>query len=103
MCSLWAIVSTVQVKSMLNDLPDKTDLNPFLPDIEVARLARTILRYKETPRFKHWAMIFVWQFPSMTMAYSWVTFLCGLTVYMCDPFIRRLAWQSRHKVSTWTQ
>lgn len=100
LCAIWAIISTVQTKSILDDLPAKEDLNASLTDAEVMRIQRTILRYEHTPAFQHWIMLFIWQFPSMTMAYSWVTFLAALTVHVCDPFIRRSPWSDKNKVRT---
>jgi hypothetical protein len=44
-------------------------------------------------------MLFIWQFPSMTMSYAWVTFLSGLTVYVCTPFITETGWTKHRKVS----
>lgn len=98
LCSIWAIISSVQMKSILDDLPAKEDLDATLADLEVARMQHTILRYRRTPAFQHWIMLFIWQFPSMTMAYSWVTFLLALTVHICEPFIRRAPWSEKHKV-----
>lgn len=98
LCAIWAIISTIQTKSILDDLPAKEDLNANLADGEVARVQHTILRYKRTPAFQHWVMLFIWQFPSMTMAYSWVTFLSALTVHVCDPFLRRSPWSDKNKV-----
>jgi hypothetical protein len=98
-CSICAIVTSIQTKSLLDDLPDREQLDGSLPEIEVQRMRRTILRYKKTPGIKHWIMVFVWQFPSMTTAYAWCTYLIGLTVYLCSPFIRRLPWDDQHKVS----
>lgn len=98
LCAIWAIISSIQTKSILDDLPAKEDLDVSLADIEVTRLQRTILRYKRTPAFQHWVMVFIWQFPSMTMAYSWVTFLAALTVHVCDPLIRRSPWSDENKV-----
>jgi hypothetical protein len=84
---------------MLDDLPSREQLNvSCLSESEVRRMQRAILRYKNTPGIKHWIMVFVWQFPSMTMAYAWCTFIAGLTVYLCSPFIEGLPWQDRHKV-----
>lgn len=100
LCAIWAIISTIQTKSILDDLPAKEDLNASLADVEVTRVQHTILRYKRTPSFQHWTMLFIWQFPSMTMAYSWVTFLSALTVHVCDPFIRRSPWSDKSKVLT---
>ncbi|KAF9699138.1 hypothetical protein EKO04_003046 [Ascochyta lentis] len=99
LCAIWAIISTIQTKSILDDLPAKEDFNTSLADIEVARIQRTILRYKRTPAFQHWIMLFIWQFPSMTMAYSWVTFLLALTVHVCDPFIRHSSWSDKNKTA----
>ncbi|KZM19832.1 uncharacterized protein EKO05_0004222 [Ascochyta rabiei] len=99
LCAIWAIISTIQTKSILDDLPVKEDLNTSLADIEVTRARRTILRYKRTPAFQHWIMLFIWQFPSMTMAYSWVTFLLALTVHVCDPFVRRSPWSDKNKTA----
>jgi hypothetical protein len=62
-------------------------------------MRRAILRYKETPGIKHWVMLFVWQFPSMTAAYAWCCYLSGLTLYLCTPFIQKLEYGDRHKVS----
>lgn len=98
LCAIWAIISSIQTKSILDDLPAKEDLDISLADVEVTRVQRTILRYKRTPAFQHWVMLFIWQFPSMTMAYSWVTFLAALTVHICDPFIRRAPWSDKNKV-----
>lgn len=98
MCSIWAIVTTIQTKSILDDLPAHEELNASLPEYQVQRMQRAILRYKKTPGINHWIMVFIWQFPSMTMAYAWCTFLSGLTVFMCTPFIRGTPWQDCHKV-----
>lgn len=98
LCAIWAIISSIQTKSILDDLPAKEDLDVSLADAEVTRLQRTILRYKRTPALQHWIMVFIWQFPSMTMAYSWVTFLAALTVHVCDPLIRRTPWSDKNKV-----
>jgi hypothetical protein len=61
-------------------------------------MRRVILRYKRTPGVGHWVMLFIWQFPSMTMSYAWVTFLSGLTVYVCTPFITEMGWTKHRKV-----
>lgn len=66
--------------------------------MEVQRMQRTILRYKKKPGLKHWIMLFIWQFPSMTMSYAWFAFIVGLTVYVCTPFFKGLPWQDEHKV-----
>lgn len=97
-CSIWAIITSIQTKSILDDIPDREQLNQRLPDCELKRMRRVILRYKRTPGFGHWTMLFIWQFPSMTMSYAWCTFLTGLTVYICTPFIRREKWGDNHKV-----
>ncbi|KAF3035604.1 hypothetical protein E8E11_001477 [Didymella keratinophila] len=99
LCAIWAIISSIQTKSILDDLPAKEDLDVSLADTEVTRLQRTILRYKRTPAFQHWVMVFIWQFPSMTMAYSWVAFLAALTVHVCDPLIRRSPWSDKNKTA----
>ncbi|KAH7078818.1 hypothetical protein BKA63DRAFT_251805 [Paraphoma chrysanthemicola] len=99
LCSIFAIITSIQTKSMLDDLPSREQLTSALPDNEVQRMRQTILRYKRTPGIKHWIMVFVWQFPSMTMTYAWCTFIAGLTVYICTPFIQRLPWQDRHKIA----
>lgn len=118
-CAISAIITGIQTKSILDDLPSHKQLESTLslPDAELQHMRRTILRYKKTPGLKHFIMIFLWQwvthafesdgkklipsvrFPSMTMAYSWCCFLAGLTVYICNPFITRLPWQDRHKVT----
>ncbi|KAF2007245.1 hypothetical protein P154DRAFT_569134 [Amniculicola lignicola CBS 123094] len=98
-CSIWAVVTSIQTKSILDDLPDKDELSLFLPEPEIKRVRKVILRYKKTPGFGHWIMMFIWQFPSMTMSYAWCTFLSGLTVYVCTPFVRNEAWDNRHKVA----
>jgi hypothetical protein len=83
---------------MLDDLPSHERLEgSTLSEIEVQRMQHAILRYKQTPGLKHWIMVFVWQFPSMTMAYAWCTFIAGLTVYLCSPIIENLPWQEKHK------
>jgi hypothetical protein len=61
-----------------------------LPEVEVKCMRRVILQSKKTPGLKHYAMMFAWPFPGMTMSYAWVTFLSGLTVYICTPFIRNV-------------
>ncbi|KAH7402742.1 hypothetical protein BKA66DRAFT_436143 [Pyrenochaeta sp. MPI-SDFR-AT-0127] len=98
-CAISAIITSIQTKSILDDLPAREQLNSSLSEIEVLRMQRTVLRYKRTPGIKHWVMMFIWQFPSMTMAYAWVAFLCGLTVHLCTPFIHRMPWQDRHKIA----
>ncbi|KAF2681363.1 hypothetical protein K458DRAFT_83901 [Lentithecium fluviatile CBS 122367] len=99
-CSIWAVITSIQTKSILDDLPSKEAMISSLPESEVQRMQRTILRYRKTPGISHWIMIFIWQFPSMTMSYAWATFLAGLTVYICNPFIRDAPWGIRHKVCT---
>ncbi|KAF1913939.1 hypothetical protein BDU57DRAFT_328015 [Ampelomyces quisqualis] len=98
-CSIFAIITSIQTKSMLDDLPSREQLSGPLPDIELQRMQRAILRFKKTPGLRHWIMVFIWQFPSMTMAYAWCTYLAGLTVYICSPFLRKLPWQDRHKIA----
>jgi hypothetical protein len=97
-CSIFAIVTSIQTTSMVDDLPSREQLNETLPEMDVQRMQRTILRYKKTPGIKHWIMMFIWQFPSMTMAYAWCTYVAGLTVFLCSPFIKKLPWQDQHKV-----
>ncbi|KAL1611409.1 hypothetical protein SLS59_000128 [Nothophoma quercina] len=99
LCAIWAIISSIQTKSILDDLPANEDLDVSLADVEVIRLQHTILRYKRIPALQHWIMLFIWQFPSMTMAYSWVAFLSALTVHICDPFIRRSPWSDKNKTA----
>lgn len=84
---------------MLDDLPSHGQLVNSLPEHEVRRISRSILRYKRTPGLKHYVMLFIWQFPSMTMAYAWLFYIAGLTVGLCSPFIQKLPWDNRHKVS----
>lgn len=97
-CSIWAIITSIQMKSILDDLPNKDELNSNLPEAELQRTRRVILRYKKNPGLNHWVMLYIWQFPSQTMSYAWCTFLSGLSVYVCTPFIRREAWSNQHKV-----
>ena len=98
LCSIWAIIASIQAKSILDDLPAKEDFDASLADTEVLRVQQTILRYKRTPALQHWIMVFIWQFPSMSMSYAWVTFLAALTVHICEPFIRRSPWSDKNKV-----
>ncbi|KAF2476345.1 uncharacterized protein BDR25DRAFT_339387 [Lindgomyces ingoldianus] len=98
-CSIWAVITSIQTKSILDDLPNKDQLNSSLPEIELKRMRRVILRYKKRPGINHWIMLFIWQFPSMTMSYAWCTFLSGLTVYVCTPFIRNDPWSNRSKIA----
>ena len=98
LCSIWAIIASIQAKSILDDLPAKEDFDASLADTEVLRIQHTILRYKRTPAFQHWIMVFIWQFPSMSMSYAWVTFLSALTVHICEPFIRHSPWSDKNKV-----
>ncbi|KAF2192599.1 hypothetical protein K469DRAFT_717161 [Zopfia rhizophila CBS 207.26] len=98
-CSVWGIITSIQIKSILDDIPDKDQLNERLSELELKRTKRVILRYKKRPGVGHWIMLFLWQFPSMTMSYAWCTFLSGLTVYVCTPFIRRDEWGNHHKIA----
>lgn len=98
-CSIFAIITSIQTKSMLDDLPSREQLSGAIPDIEVQRMQRAILQYKKSPGLRHWIMVFIWQFPSMTMAYAWCTYIAGLTIYICSPLLRKVPWQDRHKVS----
>lgn len=59
-CSIWAVITSIQTKSILDDLPTRDQLNMSLPEVEVKRMRRVILRYKKTPGLKHYAMMFVW-------------------------------------------
>ncbi|KAJ4313568.1 hypothetical protein N0V94_006892 [Neodidymelliopsis sp. IMI 364377] len=38
LCAIWAIISTIQAKSILDDLPDKEDINVSLADLELKRI-----------------------------------------------------------------
>ncbi|KAF2503027.1 hypothetical protein BU16DRAFT_26926 [Lophium mytilinum] len=99
-CSIWGIITSIQQKSILDDLPDKDVLNDAsIPEYDLKRTRRVILRYKKRPGIGHWLMLFFWQFPSMQMSYAWCTFLAGLTVYICTPFIRRQAWGDDSKIA----
>lgn len=60
--SISAVVTSIQAKSILDDLPLLKELNFSLSEIEVQRMQRTILRYKKTPGIKYWAMVFIWQY-----------------------------------------
>ncbi|KAF2747650.1 hypothetical protein M011DRAFT_50239 [Sporormia fimetaria CBS 119925] len=99
MCSIWAVITSIQTKSILDDIPDKDQLTNALSDAEVQRMKRVILRYRRTPGIGHWAMLFIWQFPSMSMSYAWCSFLAGLTVYVCTPFIWGQHWSNQHKIA----
>lgn len=61
-CSIWAVITSIQTKSILDDLPDRDQLNLSLSEMEVKRMRRVILRYKKTPGLRHYIMLFVWQF-----------------------------------------
>jgi hypothetical protein len=43
-------------------------------------------------------MLFVWQFPVMTMSYAWLMFLVALTLYVCTPLIQHDSWGPGSKV-----
>ncbi|OAL56583.1 hypothetical protein IQ07DRAFT_581902 [Pyrenochaeta sp. DS3sAY3a] len=60
-CAISAIITSIQTKSILDDLPTRDQLNASLSELEVQRMRRTILRYKRTPGTKHWIMMFIWQ------------------------------------------
>ena len=61
-CAISAIITSIQAKSILDDLPSLEQLDFSLPETEVQRMQRTILRYKKTPGIKYWAMVFIWQY-----------------------------------------
>ncbi|PVH97834.1 hypothetical protein DM02DRAFT_673822 [Periconia macrospinosa] len=86
-------------KSILDDLPNKGELVSTLLEDDFQRTLRTILRYRKRHRTSHWVMLFLWQFPSMCMSYAWTTFIAGLTIYLCNPFIQHEPWSNRHKVA----
>lgn len=46
-----------------------------------------------------WKMVFTWQCPIMSMAYSVCFFLAGLTIFVCTPLIRRKPWGTESNVS----
>ncbi|KAF2643475.1 hypothetical protein P280DRAFT_515876 [Massarina eburnea CBS 473.64] len=98
-CSIWAVITSIQTKSLLDDLPNKDQLNPALPFSEVQRMQRSVLRFKKRPGVSHWIMVFIWQFPSMTMSYAWTTFIAGLTVHVCNTFIWHETWGTRQKIA----
>ncbi|KAH7127100.1 hypothetical protein B0J11DRAFT_579515 [Dendryphion nanum] len=98
-CAIWAVITSIQTKSILDDLPDRINLTSSMPASELKRTQRVILRYKKTPGIGHWIMLFIWQFPSMMMSYAWCTYLSGLTVYVCTPFIRERQWTTKHNVA----
>ncbi|KAF2659293.1 hypothetical protein K491DRAFT_675747 [Lophiostoma macrostomum CBS 122681] len=98
-CSLWAVITSIQSKSILDDLPNDDQLNSSLPIDEVQRMRRSILRYRKRPGIRHCAMIFIWQFSTMMSSYGWVTFVAGLTVYMCTPFIKGEEWSQKHLIA----
>ncbi|KAF2109226.1 hypothetical protein BDV96DRAFT_604956 [Lophiotrema nucula] len=99
-CSIWAVITSIQAKSILDDLPSNDELkSPSLPESDLKRSQRAILRYKKRPGIGHCMMLFIWQFSSMTMSYAWCTFLSGLTLYVCTPFVRRDPWSNRHNIA----
>ncbi|OCL04825.1 hypothetical protein AOQ84DRAFT_391288 [Glonium stellatum] len=98
-CSIWAVITSIQQKSILDELLDKDALSEAISEYDLNRTRRVILRYKKKPGIGHWIMIFVWQFPSMQMSYAWCTFLSGLTVYICTPLIRHQAWGDDTKIA----
>jgi len=98
-CSIWAVITSIQTRSILNDLPNSDKLTEDLIQYDYNRLRRVILRYEKTPGVSHWLMVFLWQFPSMTMSYAWCSFLSGLTLYVCTPFIRQEEWNNHMNVS----
>ncbi|KAL5115924.1 hypothetical protein ACEQ8H_006146 [Pleosporales sp. CAS-2024a] len=98
-CSICAIITSIQTRSLLDDLPCREQLNDSLPEPDVQRVQRAILRYKKRPGIKHWIMVFIWQFPSMMMSYAWCTYLAGLTVYVCSPLMQRRPWQDQDKIA----
>lgn len=79
-CSIWAVITSIKTKSILDDIPDRDLLNLNLPEMELKRAVRVIVRYKKTPGWGHWIMLFIWQFPSMMMSYAWCTFISGLSI-----------------------
>lgn len=46
-----------------------------------------------------WKMVFIWQCPSMFLAYSVCLFLAGLTLVVCTPLIRGDKWNTASNVS----
>ena len=46
-----------------------------------------------------WKMVFIWQCPSMFLAYSVCFFLAGLTLFVCTPLIRGDQWNTASDVS----
>lgn len=55
-CGIWAVVTSIQAKSMLDDLPSKEQLVASLSDAQLSRARLVILRYKKTPGVRHWIM-----------------------------------------------
>ncbi|OCK80770.1 hypothetical protein K432DRAFT_416476 [Lepidopterella palustris CBS 459.81] len=98
-CSIWAVITSIQQKSILDELPDQDVLTETISEYDLKRTRRVILRYKKRPGIAHWIMLFIWQFPSMQMSYSWCAFLAGLTVYICTPFIRHHPWDDNSKIA----
>ncbi|KAF2202176.1 hypothetical protein GQ43DRAFT_471103 [Delitschia confertaspora ATCC 74209] len=98
-CSIWAVITSIQTRSLLDDLPDKENLNNGMTECDFKRTRKVILRYSRSPGLAHWVMMFLWQFPSMTMSYAWCTFLLGLTVYVCTPFVRYEGWDAHAKIA----
>lgn len=49
-----------------------------------------------------WKMVFIWQCPSMFLAYSVCLFLAGLTLVVCTPLIRGNKWNTASNVSSST-
>ena len=91
------------------DFSEKDSLRRFLPLILTERRAHRRRRRSRSnsandenstgewrPR---WKMVFIWQCPSMFLAYSICFFLAGLTLFVCTPLIRGEKWDTGSNVS----
>ena len=89
--SLLGILLSAQQASAIEHL-GKPNLDSANEAKEAHRYMPLILSPMDSTRNK-WVlkrrMIFVWQCPIMFMSYSVWTFVCGMTLYVTTPLIRR--------------
>jgi hypothetical protein len=105
--SMTSVVASAQQSTILGSMPTTSGSNvqPGNLDIVLCKILRDTRSTSQDVerggkvrcRVKT-IMLFVWQFPVMTMSYAWIMFLVALTLYVCTPLIQHALWGPGSKV-----
>jgi hypothetical protein len=102
LCFLGILLASQQISvlEILGDIPSSSEdshrdeimANYRLMLIERVREPQEIMGEFQKGWRPRWAMVFIWQCPTMFMSYSFVLFILGLSMFVCTPLIHKDAW-----------